>query len=232
MDNYQPQNDLSLKHTDQRRFIVSLYLSFILILPIILAYLFSDSLPFLTGIYPLKTEGIAGIFTSPLVHADHVHLAGNVSALFVLFMVLFNNYSPMAWMVLLLSYVVPGAWTWLFARPAWHVGASGMVYALASFIFFTGIMHSRTKLVAMALFVVFMYGSIFWGIFPLIPEVSWEGHLSGFVLGLLMAFAFRKDLKTMYPVKPYFEQEEDDETDVSEDAESLEDDNDKSLINK
>ncbi|PKP03268.1 MAG: rhomboid family intramembrane serine protease [Bacteroidetes bacterium HGW-Bacteroidetes-6] len=219
MDNYQQHDDKQMLNHDKSWFRFSLYMAFLLCLLPFLTFVFEDNLPWLTGVYPLTVAGLRGLLTAPLVHSDWVHLGGNVSALFILFIVIFNNYRPMALTVLVLSYVIPSAWLWLFARPAWHIGASGIVYALASFVFFTGVLLSQTRLVALSLFVVFMYGSIFWGIFPIDPEVSWEGHLSGFILGLVLAVYYRKDLRIMYPVKKYFEDETlDDDNNVEEDG--------------
>ncbi|MPM23578.1 hypothetical protein SDC9_70052 [bioreactor metagenome] len=197
---------------DKVMFRFSVLMAFLLCMPIAAAFIFEDYLPFLTGIYPLTAEGLRGILTAPLVHADWEHLAGNISALLILYMVLFNNFHPMAWVVILLGYIVPGFWTWLFARPAWHVGASSMVYALASFVFFAGVFSGHTRLIALSLFVVFMYGGIFWGIFPTMPEISWEGHLSGFILGILLALFYRKDIRLMYPRVQYFEDENNDDS--------------------
>ncbi len=211
MDNYQDQTDIARSQTDKSRFVISIYISALICLFIAIAYAANDYLPWLKGVYPLSAEGLSGIFTAPLVHADGVHLAGNISALFILFLIVFNNFNPMAWKLIIAGYLIPGAWAWFFARPAWHVGASGWVYTLASFIFFAGLIRHQTRLMSLSLFVVFMYGSIFWGIFPLFKQVSWETHLSGFLLGLLLALYYRKDLKVLYPEKKYFQDETDDE---------------------
>jgi len=207
---------------DKILFRFSVFMAFLLCLPMIAAFIFEDYLPFLNGIYPLTQEGLPGILSAPLIHADWSHLAGNISALFILFLVLFNNFHPMAWIVIVLSYIVPGFWTWIFARPAWHVGASMMVYSLASFVFFAGIFSGHARLIALSLFVVFMYGGIFWGIFPTLPEISWEGHLSGFLLGILLAVFYRREIKTMYPHEKYFEDEEQADDDLEEPFENKE----------
>lgn len=209
---------------DKVLFRFSIFVAFLLCLPMVITFVFEDYFSFLRGVYPLTGKGLIGVLTAPLIHADWSHLAGNISALFILFLVLFNNFHPMAWVVILLSYIVPGFWTWLFARPAWHVGASMMVYSLASFVFFAGVFSSHVRLMALSLFVVFMYGGIFWGIFPTLPDVSWEGHLSGFLLGILLAVFYRKDIKDLYPHRNYFEDEEpdneDNENDIEEPIES------------
>tara|TARA_B100000989_G_scaffold241003_1_gene187878 strand:- start:2755 stop:3108 length:354 start_codon:yes stop_codon:yes gene_type:complete len=90
-------------------------------------------------------------------------------------------------------YFISGIWLWCVGRESFHIGASGLIYAMASFLFFSGILRKNTQLSAVALLVIFIYGGFFWGLFPMNPKVSWEGHLTGFVAGVLVAFVFRKD---------------------------------------
>ena len=86
-----------------------------------------------------------------------------------------------------------GFWVWCGAREAWHIGASGIVYGLAAFLIISGTLRRIPDLAAVSLIVIFLYGSMIWGIFPFIPDVSWESHLSGGIAGLILSFVFRKD---------------------------------------
>jgi len=133
------------------------------------------------GIIPLKAKGIIGIFTSPFIHGSISHLTSNSIPLFFLASGLFYFYDKMAFRVLLLSYLMSGLWVWLFARGnASHIGASGVVYALASFHFVSGLLRRQKQLMAFAMIVIFLYGSMVWGIFPdFFPNkhISWEGHM-------------------------------------------------------
>lgn len=212
------------KENEKKLFGFSVFMAFLLCLPFTITFIFSDYFQWLRGIYPLSLEGLVGIFTAPLIHSDWTHFAGNISALLILFIVILNNFHPISWKIFLISYIVPGLWTWLFAREAWHVGASMIVYSLASFVFFAGVFSNHIKLVALSLFVVFMYGGIFFGIFPIKPEVSWEGHLSGFILGIVLAIYYKNDVKKLYPKQIYFEDEEDSDNDENaDDKTNLED---------
>jgi len=148
------------------------------------------------GLYPLQAKGLRGIFTSPFLHADLAHLFANSLPLLVLGSFLFYFYRDIAWMILALIYLITGAWVWVFARGgAAHIGASGIIYGLASFLFFSGIIRRETGLMVLTLLVTFLYGGLIWGIFPqLFPNqpVSWESHLMGLISGLVLAVYYRK----------------------------------------
>ncbi len=142
------------------------------------------------GLYPMKLEGLKGILFSPLIHADFKHLFDNSIPLFFLSVAVFYFYRPVAYRVFFLIWLVSGMIIWLTARPAYHIGASGLVYGLASFVFFSGIIRLNIHLMAISLLVVFLYGGLVWGIFPYDFRISWESHLVGGLTGLAMAFFY------------------------------------------
>lgn len=146
------------------------------------------------GIYPLSAGGLRGILFSPFIHADFKHLFNNSLPLFFLSIALFYFYSEVSVRVFILNYLLTGFLVWLAGREAWHIGASGLIYGLASFLFFSGIIRRYFRLIALSLLIVFLYGSMVWGIFPGIHEgVSWESHMLGFISGVLLAIWFRND---------------------------------------
>ena len=165
---------------------------FILWLVKIFEILFEKDLSFL-GIYPLELKGLPGIICAPLIHENFKHLISNSVPLLLLGSGLFYFYSDVALRVSGWIYLLTGVFVWIGAREAWHIGASGIVYGLASFLFFSGIIRKYYRLVALSLLVVFLYGSMIWGMVPeLYRDVSWESHTLGFVSGILMAIVYRK----------------------------------------
>ncbi|GAB1403861.1 MAG: rhomboid family intramembrane serine protease [Lentimicrobiaceae bacterium] len=168
------------------------------------------------GILPLQAKGLAGILFSPLLHADLAHLTANSTPLFFLGAALFYFYRKHAWSILSLLWLLTGAWVWLLARGnSYHIGASGVVYALAAFHFTGGLLRKEPRLMAFSLLVIFLYGSMVWGVFPdFFPKqnISWESHLMGAIAGILLAFYYRQN--GPQPKKYSWELEDEEETDI------------------
>ena len=146
------------------------------------------------GIYPRTLKGLRGIIFSPFVHSNIEHLFHNTVPLFVLSMSLFYFYRKISWKILFFGLLLTGILTWAIGRPSYHIGVSGIIYMLASFLFFKGIFSKYYRLVALSLIVVFLYGGLLWYVAPIDPEISWEGHLSGLLSGLLFAVIYRKNI--------------------------------------
>jgi membrane associated rhomboid family serine protease len=144
------------------------------------------------GLYPRRLSGLIGIITSPFIHSDFKHLFDNSVPVFFLSLAIFYFYRPVGLKIFMLTWLITGICVWLGARSAYHVGASGLVYGFASFLFFSGVIRKNTNLLAISLLVVFLYGGLVWGIFPFDYKISWESHLFGAIIGLGLAFLFRK----------------------------------------
>lgn len=135
------------------------------------------------GIYPLTALGFWGIFTSPFIHANYIHLIGNSIPLIVLISFVYQISSKHSLKIFLIIFFLQGLGTFIIGRPAYHIGASGIIYGLATFIFFIGIVKRDKTSLALSLLVVFLYGSMVWGLLPTQKSVSWEAHLSGAIGG-------------------------------------------------
>lgn len=144
------------------------------------------------GIYPRDLEGLRGIVFSPFIHGDIMHLVNNSLPLVVLLTALRYFYRAESLRVLSFGILLSGFITWVIGRGSYHIGASGLIYVLVSFIFFKGIMAKYYRLVALSLAVVTVYGGMVWYVFPGIDQtVSWEGHLAGLITGFAFAIGFK-----------------------------------------
>ena len=143
------------------------------------------------GIYPRRFDALSGILFAPFIHADAVHLLSNSLPLFVLGSGTLYLYRRVAVPVLLFIYLGGGLAIWFFARPSYHIGASGLTYGMAAFIFFCGMLRRDPPAIALALIVTFLYGAMIWGLFPIERGVSWESHLFSALAGAAAALAYR-----------------------------------------
>ncbi len=160
------------------------------------------------GIYPRTLSGLKGIFFSPFIHSSVKHLYNNSFPAIILMSALLYFYRGMSSKVLIVGWLLSGLLTWIIARNAYHIGFSGIIYLLSSFIFFKGIFTKYYRLIAVSLIVVFIYGSLVWYLFPVDERISWEGHLSGFLIGLLLALIFPGQIEIDVPIQK-IEAEED-----------------------
>ena len=162
------------------------------------------------GIFPGKIRNLSGIIFSPFIHGDFEHLISNTFPFLILGTGLFYFYPKIAYQVFLQIWILSGIGVWLMARDSYHIGASGLIYGFASFLVFSGILHKNRTLSAISLVVIFLYGSIVWGIFPGKESISWEAHLTGFIVGILSALWYSKQKETS-PTVILFENPADEE---------------------
>ena len=201
---------------DQKRFLYSfifpVFFLFIIWTVKISEVLLNQDFAYL-GIFPLKLKGLIGIVTAPLIHSDFEHLIANSIPILILGTGVFYFYNKVAFKVFFLSYFIANIWIWFGARQAYHIGASGLVYSFASFLFFSGVICKNVRLMAISLLVVFLYGSMIWGVLPIQPHVSWESHLMGAIAGMILAFYY----KDQGPKRKMYSWELEDEEDETED---------------
>lgn len=175
------------------------------------------------GIYPRKAEGLIGILLSPLLHADFHHLVSNSIPLVILTASTIYFYRPIALRVLIMIWLITGTCVWLGGRPAYHLGASSVIYGEAAFLFFSGALSRNIPQLAISLLTVFLYGGMIWGIFPINMKISWESHLFGALTGMALAFIYAEKIpKTEEKIwedepddDPYWEIKEEDNKPLS-----------------
>ena len=147
------------------------------------------------GNYPLSIKGVAGIVLMPFLHGSWDHLMANSVPFLILGTALFYFYRSISLRVFIGIWLLSGIWVWFGGRSSWHIGASGIIYGLSTFLFVSGLIRKDSRLAALSLIVIFLYGSLVWGVFPdFYPKeknVSWEGHLGGAIAGIIMAVYYR-----------------------------------------
>jgi membrane associated rhomboid family serine protease len=163
------------------------------------------------GVFPRTLLGLRGIALAPFLHGSVDHLMSNSVPLLILGWFTVYFYPKVSGRVVLVSWIATGLWVWAMGRESHHIGASGIVYALAGFVFFSGLIRRRIALMAVSLIVVFLYGSMWWGILPIQQGVSWESHLFGGLVGSVMAWFYRKVPPAHVPPPREDEPDEEDE---------------------
>jgi len=189
---------------DARLFRTSLYGAGVLIVLLWAVFLSAILIPWdmgLLGIAPRNIAGLTGIAGWGIAHGSWEHLLANTAGLFPLTAALLYLYRPIALRVIALVWLVGGAWVWAFAHGGRHIGASGVIYGLVTFLLLSGLLRKDRRAAILAIMVALFYGGLVWGVLPHDPGVSWEGHLYGALAGILAAFWFRK--KGLAPPKPY-----------------------------
>ena len=164
------------------------------------------------GVYPRNVEGLVGIVFAPIIHGSFEHLLSNTLAIFVLATTLFYQYPKSANLVLPIIYFGSGLGVWLFAREAYHFGASGLTHGMMFFLFLIGVLRQDKPAMAISMIIFFLYGSMIWGVLPTKEEISFESHLFGALTGVICAIVFRnRDPKP--PEKIYSWEEGEDNSD-------------------
>lgn len=139
------------------------------------------------GIRPREADGLVGIVLSPFLHLGLPHLVANTSGLLVLGGLVATTTRHL-WVVTAGVVLLGGAAVWLLGAPRTVViGASGVVYGYAAFLVVYGIVSRRIVPALVGVLVAVLYGGLLWGVLPLQPGISWQGHLFGGAAGVMMA---------------------------------------------
>lgn len=151
------------------------------------------------GIRPLETDGLSGIVFSPLLHADWAHLVANTGPALVLgFLMTLAGMARFIWATAIV-WIVGGFGTWLIGNigaPTYggvtvetnHIGASGLIFGWLAFLIVFGFFTRTVWEIVVGVIVLFIYGSVLWGVIPGTAGVSWQGHLCGAIAGVIAAY--------------------------------------------
>jgi membrane associated rhomboid family serine protease len=143
------------------------------------------------GVLPGAASGLKGVLFAPLIHGSFAHLFANTAPLLVLGTALLFGYPRAARLALPVIYLGSGLGVWLFARDAYHIGASGLTFGMMFFVFTIGVLRWDRRAIALSLIVFLLYGGMIWGIFPSAPDISFESHFFGALMGVGCAIALR-----------------------------------------
>ena len=165
-------------------------------------FLFDFILPFIGltdfGIHPRQVMSLSGVFTTVFLHGSLSHIISNTLPLVLAITALFGNYPKTAKKIMFYSILLTGLLVWSFARSANHIGASGLLYCLLTYIFFSGFIKKDIQSIGLSLVIAFLYGSLIFGIIPDEEHISWESHLFGFITGIFLAWFYRHKDKPIY----------------------------------
>jgi membrane associated rhomboid family serine protease len=164
------------------------------------------------GVLPREIYGLKGIVTGPFIHGDIQHLISNSIPMLMLLTMIFVFYRKVAVKSFVVIYLLTGAAVWLFAHDAFHIGASGVVYGLVSFVFWSGVFRRNIKSIILSLIVIVLYSGYFYGILPNQTGISWESHLFGGLAGILVAYLFKGKIEQDEKVDEYSIIDEPDES--------------------
>jgi membrane associated rhomboid family serine protease len=168
------------------------------------------------GVYPMQVGGLKGIFLAPLIHGSLSHLFSNTAPIMILGTALLYGYPRSAKIVFPIVYLGSGLGVWLFARSAFHIGASGLTFGVMFFVFTIGALRRDKRAMVLSMLVFFLYGSMIWGVFPGDPDTSFETHFFGAIIGVALAIVL-KNHDPPPPQKKYSWEEEADELQPEDD---------------
>jgi len=188
------QDTDNIQNPEFKKFLDSLKFSGFIVLCIWLVHIYSNISEISLshwGIYPREVDGIKGIFAAPLIHSGWQHLISNSAPLFVSMSIIHYFYKRVAVSSFFLIYLLTGFAVWMFGRSVYHIGASGVVYGLISFIFWSGVFRRNIKSIVLSLIVTILYVGYLEGIVPFQEGISWESHLLGLIVGIIIAFLMK-----------------------------------------
>jgi membrane associated rhomboid family serine protease len=146
----------------------------------------------LHGIMPRRVDHLAGILWAPFLHGSYTHLAANTLPLVVLGAIVCARSRTVFVVVTAGGILLGGGLTWLFARSACHIGASGLIFCYFGYLASQAYFQRTFGALCLSLACLLGYGGMLRGILPTQAGVSWEGHLAGLASGIVLAALMSK----------------------------------------
>jgi membrane associated rhomboid family serine protease len=147
------------------------------------------------GILPRNPIGLRGILFAPFLHGSFAHLEANTVPFLILGWLIMSESIAHFAIVSIICMVVGGFGTWVFGASAFHIGASGVIFGYLGFLLARWYFDRSIRSAMIALVVGSTYGTVLWGVLPSMPGISWEGHLFGFLGGIVAARTLAKPIK-------------------------------------
>jgi membrane associated rhomboid family serine protease len=152
------------------------------------------------GIIPRHVDSLAGIIWSPFLHASYQHLAANTLPLLILGGIVCARGKGTFAVVTIGGILLVGGLTWLFARSACHIGASGLIFCYFGYIASLAWFNRTFGTLCLSVICILGYGGMIKGILPTHAGISWEGHLAGLVAGVVLGSLMSKPRPAPVPL--------------------------------
>jgi membrane associated rhomboid family serine protease len=167
--------------------ILATFVAIFWLLEILDQFVFRGSLD-IFGIIPHQVIGLRGILFAPFLHGDFSHLIANTVPFLILGWLVMLQETSDFFVVTGLTMLVGGLGVWLFAAPgSIHIGASILIFGYLGFLLLRGYFQRNIPSILLSILVFLLYGGTIWGVLPSRPGISWQGHLFGFLGGVLAA---------------------------------------------
>ncbi|MCZ8116936.1 MAG: rhomboid family intramembrane serine protease [Microcystis sp. LE18-22.4A] len=182
-----PMSQGSRQEIKTQAIILATFVAIFWLLEILDQFVFRGSLD-IFGIIPHQVIGLRGILFAPFLHGDFPHLIANTVPFLILGWLVMLQETSDFFIVTGLTMLVGGLGVWLFAAPgSIHIGASILIFGYLGFLLLRGYFQRNIPSILLSILVFLLYGGTIWGVLPSRPGISWQGHLFGFLGGVLAA---------------------------------------------